>query len=148
MGWGWYLFSPLQPISQLSEPQAYLLPQQLRETPSTELYPALADNLSTACNSSLCVPRELSTRSQEAVKQRIYFQIQPCLSLVNLCSPPTPQYCAFHLLNRCLEASFTERVEQAFKWLMQGAGSQNLWLESYVSCAISYSPGSSEGSGK
>lgn len=122
----------------MNEPQAYLLLQQLRETPTAELYPALTDNLSTACNSPLCVPRGIST-SQEVVKQSVHFQIQPCLSLVKLCFPPPHKYCPFHLLNHCLEASFPKGVEQSLKWLTQGSGNQNLWPESYFSCGIWYS---------
>lgn len=54
------------------------------------LYPALTDNLSTAYNSPLGASREISTRSEEVVEQSIYFQIQPCLSLVQLHSPSPP----------------------------------------------------------
>lgn len=121
----------------MNEPQAYLLLQQLRETPTAELYPALTDNLSTACNSPLCAPRGIST-SQEVVKQSVHFQIQPCLSLVKLCFPPPHKYCPFHLLNHCLEASFPKGVEQSLKWLTQGSGKQNLWPESNFSCGIWY----------
>lgn len=36
--------------------------------------------------------------------------------------PLNPKSCPFHLLNHCLEASFTKIADQALKWLMQGAG--------------------------
>lgn len=112
-GWGVvFVFSPLTNFT-IEWASSLSLASATQRDAHHRLYPALTDNLSTAYNSPLFAPRKIPAHTEEAVKQSIYFQIQPCLSLVKLCFPPS-QKCPFHLLNHfkgSLEASFAEKAK-------------------------------------
>lgn len=99
------------------------------------LYPALTDNLSTAYNSPLCAPREISTERGGSEAEGLFPDTAMLVFGQIVLSHP-PKHFPLHLLNHCLEAFFAERAEQALKWLAQGAGNQNLRLESCFSCVI------------
>lgn len=96
-------------------------------------YPALTDNLSTAYNGPLCASREISAQSEEVVKQSIYFQIQPCLSLVKLCSFFAPQILPISS-SKSLSRGFLHRKGRAGS---QVAEAQN-WKREFVASILFY----------